>query len=149
MPTIHVETEQLLNAALQMPRPELERFVAKLFALKVREETPDLSAAEAELLLRINQGLPPAARKRMDELIDKRQAGLITPTELDELIQLTDQAEAFGVERLRCLVALAALRNTTLDELMRQLGIKPSRRRQSAEASVADPQTPSGKYKPA
>jgi predicted peroxiredoxin len=58
-------------------------------------------------------------------LIDKRQASLITPTELDELIQLTDQAEAFGVERLRCLVALAALRNTTLDELMRQLGIKP------------------------
>ena len=32
MPTIQIETEQLLNAALQMSRPELEQFVAKLFA---------------------------------------------------------------------------------------------------------------------
>jgi hypothetical protein len=125
MPTIQIETEQLLNAALQMPRPELERFVAKLFALKAREETPNLSAEETKLLLKINHDLPPAARNRMNELIDRRQAGLITPAELEELIRLTDQSEEIGVERLKCLIELAALRNTTLDELMQQLGIKP------------------------
>lgn len=76
-------------------------------------------------MLKINQDIPAAARKRMNELIDKRQAYLITTAELDELIQLTDQSEAFGVERLKCLIELAALRNITLDELMRQLGIKP------------------------
>jgi len=125
MPTIQIETEQLLNAALQMPRPELERFVARLFAIKAREETPNLSEAETRLLLKINQDLPPESRNRMNELIDKRQAGLITPSELEELIQLTDQTEEIGVERLKCLIELAALRNVTLDELMRQLGIKP------------------------
>jgi hypothetical protein len=125
MPTIQIETEQLLNAALQMPRPELERFVARLFALKAREAPPNLSEAETRLLLKINQDLSPAARSRMAELIDKRQAGLISPSELEELIQLTDQAEEIGVERLKCLIELAALRNITLDELMRQLGIKP------------------------
>lgn len=125
MPTIQVEPEQLLDAALQMPRPELERFVAKLFALKARQETPNLSEAETRLLLKINQDLPPAARSRMNELIDKREAGLITPSELDELIQLTDQSEEIGAERLKCLIELAALRNVTLEELMRQLGIKP------------------------
>jgi len=41
------------------------------------------------------------------------------------LIQLTDQSEEIGVKRLKCLIDLAALRNITLDELMRQLGIKP------------------------
>ncbi|MGH9940370.1 MAG: hypothetical protein ACREAM_29360, partial [Blastocatellia bacterium] len=72
MPAIQIETEQLLNAALQMPRPELERFVARLFALKAREETPNLSEAETRLLLKINQDLPPVARNRMNELIESQ-----------------------------------------------------------------------------
>ncbi|MBI1763159.1 MAG: STAS/SEC14 domain-containing protein [Acidobacteria bacterium] len=125
MTNLEIEHDQLLKAALQMPRPELERFVAKLFALKLREEIPNLSAAETKLLRKINQDLPPAARQRLNALIDRRQAGIITQTELAELIQLTDQAEAFGVKRLKYLIDLAALRNVTPDELMRQLGIKP------------------------
>lgn len=125
MSDMQIEHDQLLNAALKMPRPELERFVAKLFALKAREETPNLSEAETRLLLKINQDIPSAARQRMNELIDKRQASLITQAELEELIQLTDQSEELGAERLKCLIELAALRNITLDELMRQLGIKP------------------------
>ncbi|MGH9834189.1 MAG: STAS/SEC14 domain-containing protein [Blastocatellia bacterium] len=125
MSDVQIEYDQLLSAALQLPRPELERFVAKLFALKAREETPNLSEAETRLLLKINQDIPPAARKRMNELIDKRQAKLISQAELEELIQLTDQSEELGVERLKCLIELAQLRNIPLDELMRQLGIKP------------------------
>ncbi|MGH9840522.1 MAG: STAS/SEC14 domain-containing protein [Blastocatellia bacterium] len=125
MSNMQIEHDQLLYAALQMPRPELERFVARLFALKAREETPNLSEAETRLLLKINQDIPTAARQRMNELIDKRQAHLITQSELEELIQLTDQSEAIGVERLKCLIELAALRDVPLDELMRQLGIKP------------------------
>jgi hypothetical protein len=35
MPTIQVETEQLLHAALQIPRAELEQFVTRLLALKL------------------------------------------------------------------------------------------------------------------
>ncbi len=125
MANVHIEPEQLLNAALKMPRPELERFVARLFALKAREETPSLSAAETRLLLKINQDLPVPARLRLNELIEKRQASRINPTELEELMRLTDQAEEIGTKRLQCLIELAALRNVTLDELMQQLGIKP------------------------
>ena len=33
MPTIQIETDQLLKTALQMPEEELKQFVAKLFAL--------------------------------------------------------------------------------------------------------------------
>lgn len=125
MPTIQIENEQLLNAALQMPLRDLEQFAVRLFARKAREETPSLSAAETRLLLKINQDLPAAARQRLNELIDQRQAARISPAELEELMQLTEQAEALGVERLQALIELAALRNLTLDELMRQLGIKP------------------------
>ncbi|HMV51599.1 MAG TPA: STAS/SEC14 domain-containing protein [Blastocatellia bacterium] len=125
MPTIQIEPEQILNAALQLPRQEFDRFAAKLFALKAREETPNLSEAETGLLLKINQDLPPPARRRMNKLIERRGEGVITPAELEELIRLTDQSEEIGVERLQCLAQLAMLRSVTLDELMRQLGIKP------------------------
>jgi hypothetical protein len=121
----HLSPEQLLNAARQMPRPELERLFIRLFADKAREETPSLSQAESRLLLKINQDIAPVARQRMNTLIEKRDQRRIAPAELEELIQLTDHAEAFGAERLKCLIELAALRNVTLDEVMNQLGIKP------------------------
>lgn len=125
MPTIQVETDQLLQAALQMPREELERFVARLFALRARQEIPSLPEREAELLMNINQGLPPATGQRMKELIAQRQAGTITEDELQELIGITDEAERLNVERVKQLIELAALRNITLDELMDHLGIRP------------------------
>ena len=125
MPTIQIETEQLLNAALQMPREELEQFVARLFALKAREEAPNLSEREAELLMRINQGLPTATQERLNELIDKRQAGTIGARELRELKRLTDQVEEFDAQRLKLLTELSHLRQIPLRKLIKRLGLKP------------------------
>lgn len=126
MPTIQIETDQLLDAALQMPEEELKQFVARLFALKAREKTSVLSQSEADLLLKINEGLPPALQERLNELIDKRQSYTITEQELQELIRLTEEVEQFDVERLKHLIELAHLRNVSLDQLINQLGIKPA-----------------------
>ena len=125
MPTIQIETDQLLQAALQMPREELDRFVARLFALKARQETPGLSEREAEILMRINQGPLSAKQGRLNELIDKRQAGTITAKELRELKALTDQIEQSDAERLKMLTELAHLRNVSLRKLIKELGLKP------------------------
>src|SRR5438270_7246693 len=125
MPTIQIDTEQLLQAALQMPREELEQFVARLFALKTRQETPGLSERETELLMKTNQSLPSAMQERLNELIDKRQTGTISAKELRELKKLTDQIEAFDAERLKLLTELAHLRNIPLRKLIKQLGLKP------------------------
>ena len=126
MPTIQIETEQLLNAALQLPRQELERFLTQLAARRIQQDgTESFPPDETELLLKINQGLPPSDVARMKELIAKREASIISRDELQELILLTDKAERLNVERMRFLTQLAALRNVTLDELMKQLGIYP------------------------
>src|SRR5215470_3127588 len=93
MLTIQIEKEQLLDAILQMPQRELEQFVAKAFSLKARERTSALSEREAELLFKINQGLPSATQRRLNELIDKRRAEAISAKELRELKKLTDQVE--------------------------------------------------------
>ena len=125
MPTIEIEEEQLLQAALQMSRPELERFVAKLFAIKAREYAPVLSEREEELLQNIYQSLPHDKQHRLDELIRKRQNETINQEELRELKQLTDQIEKSDAERLKLLTELAHLRNVPLRKLIKQLGLKP------------------------
>ncbi len=125
MPTIQIETEQLLNTALQMPPKELEQFVARLFTLKAKERAPVLSEREAELLGKIYQGLPEGMQQRLNELIEKRQSYAVSPDELQELIELTNRVEFFDAERLEHLIELAHLRNVPLKKLIRQLGIKP------------------------
>lgn len=126
MPTIQIETDQLMQAALQMSREELEHFVARLFALKAGQEIPSLSERETELLLKINQGLPPDIQQRLNELIVKRQAGTISAKNLRELKKLTDLVEASDAERLHLLTELAHLRRVPLRKLIKQLGLKPA-----------------------
>lgn len=125
MPTMQVDTEQLLNTALQMPPKELEQFVTRLFTLKAKERAPVLSEREAELLGKIYKGLPEGMQQRLNELIEKRQSYAISDDELKELIELTNRAESFDAERLEHLIELAHLRNIPLKRLIRQLGIKP------------------------
>ncbi|MGH9938698.1 MAG: STAS/SEC14 domain-containing protein [Blastocatellia bacterium] len=125
MPTVQIEKEQLLDAVLQMPQRELEQFVAKAFSLKARERTRALPEREAELLLKINQGLPSATQQRLDELIDKRRDETINAKELRELKKLTDQIEKSDAKRLELLTELARLRNIPLRKLIKQLGLKP------------------------
>ena len=126
MPTIQIEKEQLLDAMLQMPQRELEQFVAKAFSLKARERASALSEREAELLFKINQGLPPATQRRLNKLIDKRRAETISAKELRELKKLTDQIEKSDAKRLELLTELAHMRKVPLRKLIKQLGLKPA-----------------------
>ena len=48
-----------------------------------------------------------------------------TPDELQELKQMTHQIEKSDAARLKCLIELAALRNIPLDDLIKQLGLRP------------------------
>jgi hypothetical protein len=126
MLTIQIEKEQLLDAILQMPQRELEQFVAKAFSLKARERISALSECEAELLFKINQGLPLATQRRLNKLIDKRRADTISAKEVRELKKLTDQIEKSDAKRLELLTELARLRNVPLRKLIKQLGLNPT-----------------------
>ncbi len=82
-------------------------------------------AYQSELLMKINQGLPVDAAKRMKDLIARRRAFTISDQELQELIGITDETERLNAERMKYLIELAHLRNVTLDEVMDQLGVRP------------------------
>jgi hypothetical protein len=127
MPTIQIEanlsSEQLLNAARQMPRRELHQFVEQVLFLRAQHERGAIPVAESELLLKINQPVPADVQHRYDELIERRDARTLTPEEHDELLRLTDQVELLEAERMKHLIDLAKLRQVPLNEVMRQLGL--------------------------
>jgi hypothetical protein len=121
----HLSVDELLKGVEQLSQPELEKFVAQVIALQARRCAPSLPQTEAELLQKINQGLPLEVRKRYDELTAKRQSEMLTPDdgEYEELLRLTDEVETLDAQRLEYLVKLADLRGTTLSNLMKDLGI--------------------------
>ena len=125
MPTIQIAADQLLEAARQLPPPEFNQLVERLLAWRgqLMNAAPRLSAVETALLLKINQGFAPVPQQRYDELLEKRDARTLTPEEYQELLALTDQVEAFNVERVKALADLAQLRQVSLPEVMRQLGL--------------------------
>ncbi len=125
MPTLQTAADQLLEAARQLPPPEFNQLLERLLAWRgqLMNAAPRLSAAETDLLLKINQGFAPAQQQRYDELLEKRDARTLTPAEYQELLDLTDQVEAFNVERVQALADLARLRQVSLPEVMRRLGL--------------------------
>lgn len=129
MPTIQIEAnlsfEQLLNAARQMSRRELHHFVEQVLMLRTQHDAAMLPVAESELLLKVNQPIPADLQHRYDELIARRDERILTAEEYSELLRLTDQVESLEAERVKHLIELAKLRQVSLDELMRQLGLRP------------------------
>jgi hypothetical protein len=128
MATFRVEaqitSDELLKAVEQLSPADLERFVAQVIALRAQQKAPHLPKAEAELLLKINQGLPDDLGERYIELKAKRQAETLTPKERQELVRLTAQVEKIQAQRAEYLAKLARLRKTTLTTLMENLGLQ-------------------------
>ena len=121
---IEVSTEQLLRAVERLPPQALDAFVAQVIALRAQRNAPHLSQEETALLRQINARLAPELQFRFNELVAKRQAETITPDELQELIQITDQIEHHDAQRLAALNNLARLRQMTTPALMDLLGIR-------------------------
>ena len=118
-----VSSDELLKAVGQLSPSDLERFVSDVIALQAQRKAPSVPYAEAELLLKINQGVPASIRDRYQALIAKRQSETLNAKEHGELLRLTDQVEQLEAQRVEYLAELARLRRTTLTALMQALGI--------------------------
>lgn len=83
-----------------------------------------LPKTESELLQKINLGLSQAEWQRYHDLIARRRAQTLTPEEQEELIAFSDRIEEANARRMAYLVELARLRQTSLETVMEELGIK-------------------------
>ena len=82
--------------------------------------------AQAALILKQRRGIPPTAQQRYSELNAKLLDETLSQEEHEELLRLVDSIEQADTERLKYLLELAQLSNTTLDAVMDQLGIRRS-----------------------
>jgi len=121
---VQVSPDELAEAVAQLPPAERDQFINRVLALRF-QQTSVLPHDEAALLLQINQGLPEPVQQRYDDLIAKRQAETLTPDEHAELLRLSDQTERVHAERIAALAELCQRRQTTLPDVMRDLGIDP------------------------
>ena len=82
-----------------------------------------LSAEEADLLQRINLGLPADFWAGYRHLLRRRDEGVLTPEEQTSLVAMSDKVEEANARRMTHLAKLARLRGVTLEALMRTLGV--------------------------
>jgi len=131
MPKVHVTSDieidfdEVLNGLARLETSHLAQLVEQVIALQARRRAPSMPKNEADLLQKINQGPSPEVRRRYEGLTAKLRAETIMPEEHQELLQLIDQIELADAERMQHLIALAQLRQVSVDALMHQLGIRP------------------------
>jgi len=121
------EMESKMREVAQAEGLDVPALVRETMAARLRRYDPSRFLTEAELLTRINRGFPEAFWDRYRQLIAKRRAETMTDEEQQEAIGMSDHLEAWSVERLQYLIKLAAIRHTTVDALMQELGIHPTR----------------------
>ncbi len=121
MTTVEMRTKisfiELLGTLKQLGIDELSEIASTAVRLRANSRQQVLSKHEATLLQQINSALTPAEQARMDMLIERRQAEMVTQAELAELIALSDRVEEIQVERLSALIELAAIRDIPLDDV--------------------------------
>jgi hypothetical protein len=117
--------DELIKAANQLNETDLNQLLHQIVVLRARRKTLILPEEEAELLLKINQGIPSDLRTSYQILREKREAETLDEKEYDSLIQLSNQIEQIGAQRLEALAKLAQLRQVSLLDLMETLGIEP------------------------
>ena len=118
-----MSVDELLKAVDELSEPDLEDVLDRVLWLRARRKAPVLPPGETQLLLEINQGIPPELLQRYQVLREKRDDEILTEVEHEELLRLSDRIEVLGAKRLEALAKLADLRQVPLVQLMADLGI--------------------------
>jgi Rad3-related DNA helicase len=114
--TLFQEAERLDNRSLEV-------FIEHILSLRVQRKTSDKQKEEADLLQKINKSLSIKEIGRFNFLNEKHSEEDITEQEYAEFLVLIKKIEKLNVKRLKYLISLAQLRNVTVVEVMKQLGL--------------------------
>lgn len=122
---VKIDIEQLMDGVAQLDTPALENLLSQVSLVLAQRKAPRLPKQESILLQQINAGASDMIQKRYTELQTKLHHETISADEHQELLALIDKIELVDATRLQALLELAQLRQVSLQELMRQLGIHP------------------------
>ena len=113
----------LFNEVERLDNRSLDTFIAHILSLRVQRKTSDKQKEEADLLQKINKSLSIQEIDRFNFLNEKHSEENITEQEYAEYLVLIKKIEKLNVKRLKYLISLAQLRNVTVLEVMKQLGL--------------------------
>jgi len=125
-PNVTTNVDEILNGIAQLEKSDLELFLKKVAILVAKRKAPSLSQEETKLFMVINKTFPKKLETRYQELSQKMNFGKISEKEHQDLLKIVKKKEQQDVERLGALIKLSQIREVTLDELMDELGIKPT-----------------------
>lgn len=126
MEALHIDSQSLLNNAAQMPVLELERFLREANALLFRKKIKDKKLRERQLLYKINSTVLNSFQiARYHTLSEKLHLGTIEDTETLEFEELANQEEKLRNQRVKYMIELSQLRETSLLQVMESLGLTP------------------------
>ena len=127
--TIHLnvtsELEQKLRRAASQMGLTPDTYVIRLLQKDLQSQAGSvpLSPAESKLLKQINASLSSIQWERYRILLAKRDAEELSAQEQTELITISDKLEDANVRRMKAVVELAQLRQTSVPALMETLGL--------------------------
>jgi Rad3-related DNA helicase len=113
----------LFHEAERLDNRSLDTFIEHILSLRVQRKTSDKQKEEADLLQKINKSLSIQEIDRFNFLNEKHSEEDITEQEYAEYLVLIKKIEKLNVKRLKYLISLAQLRNVTVLEVMKQLGL--------------------------
>lgn len=119
-----MSVDELLKAVDDLSETDVEQVLDRVLFVRARHRAPVATPEETKLLQEINQGIPPEVNNRYETLLDKRDEEIITEAEYAELLDLSEQIENLGVKRIEALSELAAIRQVSLPQLMKDMGIQ-------------------------
>jgi hypothetical protein len=126
MPVTQTKNELLSIELSTLSSSELDKIISQAIVLRAKKQAKFAEKKEANLLVKINQGLNREQQLRFDELAEKLQSENITESERKDFLQLTNQIELLDAKRIKLIGDLAKIRKQTFDETLKELGIGQS-----------------------
>lgn len=123
---IKPELEERLNEIAKQEGKQLDSVIVELLEEQLLPgTTPDPKKREFELLQKINLGISTETWEEYNQLLEKRDAEVLSEKEYSRLLNLINEIELKNAERIKHLAELAKVRQTSLNNLMEELGISP------------------------
>jgi hypothetical protein len=114
---------QVLEDMARLTARQLETVIERAALLRLQKRKLVLPARESDLLRAINLGLSAQKSARLERLQKKLRQETMSRREQEQLLRLTDELERLASKRLEALIELAGLRQTSVSELMSDMGL--------------------------
>lgn len=124
---VQIDLKSILQGISLLDTDNLRLFADEVVQLVLKRTANEEQAKEWSIVYQIHTLIPQRIKHRYDELVVKNERQVLNAEEHQEYLQLNEQMENFSVERLKLLIELAEIRQTTVPHIMLQLGLQKPR----------------------